>query len=274
MQLKSLNGTAVPPLARAGVQARRLAWQVVGELLPDARWLAPCCRGPGPLPSGLVLPRAARLLCGEVDPSRLQLRLCDWFRADGRVEHVDNFFLLPGDWTPLLGEVESSMVMREARQLMAAGFDFRRMPIYRQYLRRLQLSRPVLRGHVRLDTPELIDGYFSRYVELFRSIQAQGLRHRYRYQEAAVPRVGLSGWRQRWAEWGEREIGVAIGENGRLYRLPGGQHRFAIATVLGLPRLPVQVRLIHPAWLARQPEPTPWQAAARLFDEGGSPGHD
>lgn len=267
MQLTLLNGAAVPPAARAAVLARRFAWYCAGGVLPEVACVTRLCRGQGPLPLGLVLPRAGARLCGEVAPARLRHRLGDWFLGNGRVEHVGNFFLLPGDWSPLLGEIEASQVMREARQLLAAGFDFKRTPLYAHYLRRLQLQRPVLRSHIRLDSAAILDAYFTRYVDLFHSIQAHGLRQRRHYQAAAVPRVGLSGWRQRWAEWGEREIGVAIGENGELLRLPGGQHRAAIAAVLELPRMPVQVRLIHPAWLARQPEPTPWEAVRRVLEE-------
>lgn len=271
MQLTSLNGAAVPPAARAAVMVRRFAGYGAGGLLPEA-CVTRLARGQRPLPLGLVLPRAGARLCGEVAPARLRHRLGDWFLRDGRIEHVDNFFLLPGDWSPLLGDIEASLVMREARQLLAASLDFKRTQIYDQYLRRLPMQRPVLRGHIRLDSADLIDAYFSRYVDLFRSIQAHGLRRRGDYQAAAVPRVGLSGWHQRWAEWGEREIGVAIAENGELARLPGGQHRAAIATVLELPRMPVQVRLIHPAWLARQPDATPWEAVRRVLDEAvGAP---
>ena len=58
----------------------------------------------------------------------------------------------------------------------------------------------------------------------------------------ALPGGGARSW---WTELGEQDIGVAIDATGRLCKLPGGQHRFAIARALGLSEIPVQVRMLH-----------------------------
>ncbi|SFD36786.1 hypothetical protein SAMN05660831_01542 [Thiohalospira halophila DSM 15071] len=44
------------------------------------------------------------------------------------------------------------------------------------------------------------------------------------------------------------EIGVAIARDGTLLKAPGGQHRFAVARMLGLDCVTAEVRYIHRAW--------------------------
>jgi hypothetical protein len=239
----------------------------VGYALPGTGLAERCLRSGADVPLGLVLPAAGPQLLGRVATAGVSLRLHDWFNYHGRSAHVGGFFQLGGNWQPLLSLIDDSLVMREAQQVHDAGFRFANTVIYDQYVRRIGMGKPVLRGKVVLDSIDLIDAYFSRYVALFRSIEADGLQHRAVHDRVGPQRVGLNGWRQRLAEWGEREIGVAIGENGQLLRLPGGQHRAAIARVLGLPLLPVQVRLVHADWLARQPEPSPWQAIQRALQQ-------
>lgn len=272
-----LAGSGVPRGARLKDRAVRWSWAAVGYALPGTALAEHCLRSGAEVPLGLVLPAAGPQLLGHVATAGISLRLHDWLDYHGRPAHVGRFFQLGGNWQPLLSPIDDSLVMREAEQLHAAGFRFADTVVYDQYVRRIAMGKPVLRGKVFLDSVDLIDAYFSRYVALFRSIETDGLQHHAVHdrlqpkpggpQQREPQRVGLSSWRQRLAEWGEREIGVAIGENGDIHRLPGGQHRTAIARVLGLPRLPVQVRLVHAGWLARQPEPSPWLAIQRALQQ-------
>jgi hypothetical protein len=59
---------------------------------------------------------------------------------------------------------------------------------------------------------------------------------------------------------------VAINENGELIRHLGGKHRTAIAQALKLPSLPVEIRLVHTGWLARQMERTRLPAHKALVE--------
>jgi ParB-like chromosome segregation protein Spo0J len=90
----------------------------------------------------------------------------------------------------------------------------------------------VTRQHRRLRTRADVDEYFERFVALFRSIEQHGVVRR--------------------AAGRDRDIGVALGPWGDLVRLPGGQHRLAIASVLGLERIPVQIRMVHADLLRRR----------------------
>ena len=55
-----------------------------------------------------------------------------------------------------------------------------------------------------------------------------------------------------WVEFGELDIGVAIGAGGELYRFASGKHRTAAAKALGLTSMPAEIRLVNAHWLSRQ----------------------
>lgn len=240
------------------------SWTALGHLLPPAALPALLAVGER-TPLGLILPESGDALCGHVPLARLEHRLHDWFRQGGHVLHTSHYFRLGGDWAPLRTALDASPVVREARQLFATGFRFHDMPLYAHYCRRAEQGSPVLRSHVLLDSRERIDAYFGRYTELFRSVQDVGLQHRFAYRGLRVRRSGLGAWKQYWAEQGEQEIGIAIDHDGTLCRLPGGQHRTAVARVLGLSALPVQVRLVHSGWLKNQSAAPPWLAIRQVF---------
>lgn len=266
-KLQPLANVVVSRHARIVDKGIRLGWSMLGSVMLGDRLATRLLSSSSDVRQGLVLSTHREGLLGVVASNRISLRLHDWMLRNGRPEHIDGFFQLSGDWTPLLSSIDASPVMREARQLYAASFDFRQIPLYSHYMRRMELQRPVLRSHILLDNQEVIDAYFSRYVELFHSIETKGLQHRQLNDCTRVQRAGLTRWGQYLAEWNEREIGVAINADGSFIRLPGGQHRTAIATVLGLPVLPVQVRLVHADWMAVQPEKSPWQAIRRALSE-------
>jgi hypothetical protein len=160
----------------------------------------------------------------------------------GRLFHTGHWFIGAGDWSPILLPFARHQVSREAEELAAADLRFRDTPVYARYRRRAEAGKPMVRNRLVLDTPAAVDVYFEGFVALFESIREHGLRRRAEF-------AGRRGWRagrRRWlAELGEQDIGVALAAQGRLVKLPGGQHRFAIARALGLEAVPVQVRMLH-----------------------------
>ncbi len=73
----------------------------------------------------------------------------------------------------------------------------------------------------------------------------------------------------------ERDIGVAIDADGRLVRHTNGKHRMAAALALGIERIPVEIRLVHTGWLARQSERlglSPADALLATLEEARSTG--
>jgi hypothetical protein len=168
--------------------------------------------------------------------------LLDVVELRGHRFHTGQSFIGAGDWSRVLLPFARHQISREARELKAAELRFRDTRSYAVYRRRAEAGKPMVRNRLVLDTPAAVDAYFEGFVALFESIAEHGLRRR-------VDFAARSGWRagrRRWlAELGEQDIGVALTADGLLVKLPGGQHRFAIARALGLGEVPVQLRLLH-----------------------------
>jgi hypothetical protein len=172
-------------------------------------------------------------------PAEIDSFLADWVLDGKRRLHTSDNFLGAGDWRPISGAIMDSPVAREAAELNACTLDYRATSAYVEMVRAAEGGKAIRRQQVLLDRRELIDDYFQRFVTLFRSIREHGVLpyHMLRQRGTAEP--------------GERDVGVAIGCGGEIYRLRGGQHRTAIAKVLGLPAMPVEVRLVHAGWLGK-----------------------
>lgn len=50
---------------------------------------------------------------------------------------------------------------------------------------------------------------------------------------------------QRSTQQPDREIGIAIDHRGNIIKLQGGQHRFALAKLLNISHIPVEIRMVH-----------------------------
>ncbi len=190
----------------------------------------------------------ARLLI-HVDPRLIEHRLEHRVAEGNRVYLIRDRFLGAGDWTPLLTRVRSSSTYREVAEIVEAGFDYRRTRAYRTALERAGGPQPVNRNFVTLNSSERVETYFRQTADLCRSIREHGVKPRSEHGS----RMSGGSWRVRlpWVELGEVNIGVAIGENGEILRFASGKHRTAAAQSLGLPSMPVEVRLVHAAWLRR-----------------------
>ena len=187
----------------------------------------------------------------EVDPSILQVRLEHRFKQNGRRQNIRDRFLGAGDWTPLLRPIARSSTSREVSEIVEAGFDYRRTASYRRALERAADGNPVKRNFVALSSPAKIEAYFRQTAEMCRSVEEFGVLRRrdfgWRKTSFAHPSVRLP-----WIEFGESEIGIAIGAGGEVYRFASGKHRTAAAKALGLASMPAEIRLVNVQWLARQ----------------------
>ncbi len=209
----------------------------------------------------LVLPDHARWYFGralnlDIDPARLTARISDFVRDQHGAHWIGTSFLDAGDWSAALRPLAGSPVHREMSELVAAGLDFRGTAAYAEMIAAAGRGRPLKRNGIRLTGPAQVDAYFGYCVDLVKSMRKHGV----------VPRREFRGFRKRWLkhhgarppqlDTAERDIGVAIGAGGELVRHLGGKHRTAIAQALAMPKIPVEVRLVHIAWLAGAMERT------------------
>lgn len=209
-------------------------------------------RGNGFYLAGFAARRAlGRELWIDIDPAMLERRLEHRFWLDGQVRIIRDRFLGAGDWTPLLSRLHRSTTHREVAEVVEAGLDYRATPMYAKALNRARGPKPMRRNFVRLSSPDKVEAYFRQTAEMCRSIEEFGLMRRSDYgrrlSSFARPSIRLP-----WVEFGELDIGVAIGARGELYRFASGKHRTAAAQALKLTSIPVEIRLVHADWLARQ----------------------
>ena len=194
------------------------------------------------LPQVYALRRFGCQLDMIIPADAVEALMLDVVEVGQRSFHTGRWFIGAGDWSGVLLPFTRHQISREAKELKAAGLRFRDTRCYAAYRRRAEAGKPMVRNRLVLDTPAAVDAYFEGFVALFESIAEYGLRRRADFAARGSWRVG----RRRWlAELGEQDIGVALAADGRLVKLPGGQHRFAIARALGLKEVPVQLRLLH-----------------------------
>ncbi|WBV42700.1 hypothetical protein [Pseudoroseomonas cervicalis] len=183
----------------------------------------------------------------QVPPCRLAWQLLDAVSDGRRVVRLGQRFLDAGDWSEAGERLERSVVHLEMAALCDPSAALQESEIYRYMLRRAAAGTPERRNGVALSSPALIDAYFTHYAALRDRLRAEGYRPR-----AALPREAGHALRGAAAARREAEVGVAIGPGGEMLRLLGGRHRTALAQLLGLPAMPVRVRLVHAHWLAAQ----------------------
>jgi hypothetical protein len=209
----------------------------------------------------LVLPDHAQWYFGQalkfqIDPSRLTSRISDFVRDPHGARWIGTSFLDAAQWSGALRPLAGSPVHREMSELVAAGLDFTRTRAYGEMIAAAEEARPARRYGVPLDGRAEIDAYFRYCVDLIRSMRKHGI----------VPRRQFRSFRKRWLrhretrptkfEGSERDVGVGINRDGDLVRHLGGKHRTAIAQALRMPKMPVEIRLVHVGWLAAEMERT------------------
>lgn len=209
-----------------------------------------------PAQGGAVSAPCALWFFGEalslrVPTAVLRHRLSDRVAVEGRGMWLGQRFLDAGAWGDILQPLTSSAVHREMLDLARHGENFRDMPAYRRMVARAEAGRPMVHNTVVLSDRDVIDRYFTHYLQFLDGVREHGILSRKQARSSlgmgAVARV-----RRLYTEWVERDIGVAVTAEGRLVRFLSGSHRFAFACAAKVPDVPVEVRLVHVEWLAKQ----------------------
>jgi hypothetical protein len=184
----------------------------------------------------------------DVDPGRLNFQFAYAVELGGATVDPSFYFLGAGDWSRFLVPIAKSPAYRQAEQLHAVNPAFRRTASYRHFRKSVLAGRDVTLNHIRMDSLDKLDDYFRNYRRLLISAARHGIRRR---PAGNVHRRQLNEARPAWAELSERDVGVAIDADGGLHRIGPGKHRTAVAKVLGLERMPCEVRMVHVEWLRR-----------------------
>ena len=188
----------------------------------------------------------------EVDPTRLTLRLADYVRGPQGIRWAGTSFLDAADWRDVILPIDSAPAHREMTELVAAGPEFRDSGAYRRLVRAVEAGRFIRRNGTELKRIDDVEAYYRYCRDLIKSMRKRGVVRHTEHGSFHRLRIKHRNARSLALDAAERDIGVAISEDGQLMRHLGGKHRTAIAQALGLPAIPVEVRLVHIRWLARQ----------------------
>jgi hypothetical protein len=165
--------------------------------------------------------------------SHVNTIVADWVSCNATIRNSIDYFLVAGDLAPLIRSTKGDPVREEARQLMAEDLDYSKTPAYETLVQAVETSTPQRRQGDQLRTVAAVQAYFERFVKLFRSIERHGV-----LVHSALDQAGV-----RFNQ--DRGLGIAIDADGRIHRLQGANHRWAIAQVLDIQEVPVEVRLVH-----------------------------
>jgi hypothetical protein len=163
------------------------------------------------------------------DPKKITRRVSMYFGVS-RLLATHNF-IVGGDWEPDAEPLHAHPKFIEMRSLLDSHPDFRACEAYAQRVQEMEQGMARKHRNTYLDSIERIDAYFQHYVCLIYSLRAHGCRSQHE--------VGGD----------DAKIGVAIGQSGEVMQFRKGNHRRALAKLLGLERIVVGVRMIHAAWL-------------------------
>ncbi|TVR47451.1 MAG: hypothetical protein EA386_07510 [Rhodobacteraceae bacterium] len=144
-------------------------------------------------------------------------------------ERTKGRFFRDGDWDKHTQSIEDFSLI-DPRYLFYKEHIFDSIPIkqttaYAYHRKRQALGRS-RRG---FETEDTIFAQLERYVQIFRSIEHAGM---------VTPSYKMKGHR------GD-EIGCVLGREGQVLKLSNGNNRFAIASILQIPVIPVQFHFIH-----------------------------
>ncbi|QFS83624.1 hypothetical protein FIU97_12695 [Roseivivax sp. THAF40] len=139
--------------------------------------------------------------------------------------------VLPGDWDLNVRPLVANTKEISCRLHFVEGLPWRETPIYQKLKGLIEAGkRPDA-----LSSIEELDARYERLDRLWEYARREGLR----------PRRDTPDYYRR--EHGG--ILVHVGRDGRLIRSGGAMHRFAVARLLQLPRIPAQLGAVHPAAL-------------------------
>jgi tetratricopeptide (TPR) repeat protein len=197
-------------------------------------------------------------LIQQVSPAALDLRL-NIGETPGRP--LGDSLVDARNWSAMRAMSENK-IHNIMRQLVQYGRNYREMPAYSLLLKQASTGRPSRVNNVTLDSQKMIDAYCERCLHLIESIRRSGVLPRDALDVSIEdPLVRLST-----VEESERDIKVAVGPDGELLQTGSGRHRTAIAQVLGLDRMPVEIRLIHAGWVSKLAERSGKSPQAALFE--------
>lgn len=194
-----------------------------------------------------------RRLIVNVDPARLEYQLENEVTDGDRTYAVPDFFVGNGDWSPWLKSLSGNARSEGGAPTRPAGIPFSPDPCLQDAAGKNSNAKVCHPESCADRQPGKARRLFSQLLPDvppgWENGHPRDAGSRIEGDESFT--TGNSA-RPVWAEYTERNIGIAIGSRGELYRVGPGQHRTAVAKTLNLAKMPCEVRLLHVDWIERQ----------------------
>ncbi len=137
-------------------------------------------------------------------------------------------FAVPGGWDRSAVPHHQHGSYRDMAEMVDCDGDFRRTAFYERFRRQLAETGHAAYKDVTITSVPQLDRLFEdRFVALVETMKRDG------YDRSISQDIGR----------------VVICRNGGLLKTGSGRHRFHLARILGVPKVPVEVSGVHTAWL-------------------------
>lgn len=167
-----------------------------------------------------------------IETEKITHFITSWICIKSKYVHSSDYFIANFNLLEHCKEINRLPILRTIEELLSNNFIHKNTQYYKKLNESIKNKRPITKQQALLDTEEKVDNYFNRIHALYQSITRHGL-----ISNKIIAKNGK--------QYIDREIGIAINNDGSLIKLQGGQHRFAIAKIKKIEKIPVEIRLIH-----------------------------
>ncbi len=181
----------------------------------------------------------------ECDPKKIVHRIS----ARLRPSLSRRYFVVGGDWDLNPDVLQTQLHYREIAEMFRNNHVAKNCRTFREAMNDIKSGKLVQFRDLVMRNEEDVLCYYRRLSALISSIAEHGYQ---RQEQLARKNLGShfdDGIRLPGGRRTESEIGVAIGRIGEYLFFKKGHHRLAIAAMLGLKRVPVEIRFVHTGWL-------------------------
>lgn len=173
----------------------------------------------------------------EVNPKKINYSLPVDRDAKRIKKRYRTPFFSKEDWSQSIVSIDNHRKTRDMYELFYSienNISFVDTYAYRKHLNELKNDNLNKKNEPKaevLNNQTKIDIYYKKNIEIFNTIKEYGFKSQ----------------KEQGGHW-TKEIGIAIGENGELYRYGNGYHRMAIVKYLGIEKAPAVIKRVHFNW--------------------------
>jgi len=162
----------------------------------------------------------------EVDPCSLKNLVS--FKNKHQRHRLGNRFIWDGDWDKRTRHFHTTERYLFLADIWENRSDLGKSKRFHELVNMYKKGRPYRSYHkgVYLDTEQKVLRFLQIYLSFMKQL------HQYGYDQTLA----------------DDPVGVALDRQGKLVKINKGLHRLAMAQVVGLNKLPVQVRAVHRFW--------------------------